>query len=149
MTGWILPLWAAVMGVVGFMAVEIAGRLAGVRTAMTASLALDVAAFALAAALLAALYQAAWLNGGRFRRVSAGVAYLLLYPFVTAVLAGAASLTLQGEWGFPGAIREALIAGPLNLLATFTIEVGYVAIPIGVVCTYLLARLGFTSMPEA
>jgi len=130
---------AALVGAVGFTAIELTGRVLDVRTAMTASLWMDAAAFVLAAMALARLYTRAWRNGGWARRVGAGVAYVALYPLLTAVLAGLAELTLLGGWGYAGFIREALIAGPINLLATFTVELGFVAVPLGIVSVVLLA----------
>lgn len=129
---------AGLVGAVGFAAIELTGRAVGVRTAMTPSLWLDGAAFALAAMMLAALYNRAWAQGGLARRVGAAVAYVALYPLLTAVLAGLAELTFLGGWGYAGFIREALIAGPINLLATFTVELGFVALPLGVVGVILL-----------
>jgi len=129
---------AGLLGAVGFAVIEGAGRALGVRTAMTPSLWLDGAAFALAGMGLAALYVQAWSRGGWARRVGAALAYVALFPFVTALLGGLAELTFLGGWGYGGFIREALLAGPINLLATFTLELGVVALPLGVVSVTLL-----------
>ncbi len=132
---------AALIGATGFAAVETGGRMMGVRTAMTSSLWLDAAAFTLTAVLLTALYASAWERGGGVRRISAGVVYVALFPFLAALLAGLAELTVLGLWGFSGEVRTALIAGPLNLLATFTIELGVVALPVGILSVGVLMYL--------
>jgi hypothetical protein len=47
-------------------------------------------------------------------------------------------LTLRGGWAFPGEVRTALIAGPVNLLATFTVELGWLALPAAALATGVL-----------
>lgn len=128
---------AALVGAAGFGAIEWAGRARGVLTALSYSVWVDLAAYAVAAALLATLYRTAW-RAGRGRRIAAALAYVALFPFVAALLAGLTELTLLGGWAFPGEIRRAFVANPLNLLATFTVELGWVALPAAVVAAFVL-----------
>jgi hypothetical protein len=128
---------AGALGAAGFAAVEVAGRARGVRTALSSSLIVDLLAYVLAAALLAALYRAAW-QAGRARRIGAALAHVALFPFLAAALAGVAELTLRGGWAYPGEIRTAFVAGPVNLLATFTVELGWLALPAAALATGVL-----------
>jgi hypothetical protein len=136
-------LTAAGLGAIGFGAVEWVGRARGVRTALSSSLWIDLSAFVVAAVLLALLYRTAW-QAGRGRRIAAALAHVALYPFVVAWLAGLADLTVRGGWTFPGEVRTALIAGPVNLLATFTVELGWLALPAAAVATVVLVAAART-----
>jgi len=122
-------LLAALLGAAGFAAVEIAGRASGVRTALSSSLTVDLLAFTLAAVVLALACRGAWARGGWLRVAGTSLAYLVLFPLLTAILAGVADLTVRGGWAYPGEIRTAFVAGPANLLATFTVELGWIALP--------------------
>lgn len=128
---------AAVVGAIGFGAVEWAGRAQGVRTALSSSLWIDLGAYVVATVVLALLYRAAW-RAGRGRRIAAALAHVALFPFVAAGLAGLVDLSLRGGWAFPGEVRTALIAGPVNLLATFTVELGWLALPAAALATVAL-----------
>jgi len=137
MRGATFALLAAAVGAIGFGAVEWGGRVRGVRTALSSSLWVDLGAYVVAAVVLALLYRAAW-RAGRGRRIAAALAHVALFPFVAAGLAGLVDLTLRGGWAFPGEIRTALIAGPVNLLATFTVELGWLALPAAALATAVL-----------
>lgn len=137
MRGPAYALLAAGLGAVGFGAVEWVGRARGVRTALSSSLWVDLGAYVLAAVVLALLYRAAW-RAGRGRRIAAALAHVALFPLVAAGLAGVVDLSLRGGWAYPGEIRTALIAGPVNLLATFTVELGWLALPAAALATAVL-----------
>lgn len=132
---------AVLLGLIGFAAIEVAGRSVGVRTALGPSLALDAVAYALATLALAALFAAPFRRARALRAVLAGLAFMLLLGPLIAVLAGALDLTLGGWWGEASMVRGAFIATPLNLIATFTVELGYVALPLGIVSVIVLQRI--------
>ncbi len=130
---------ALALGLIGFAAVEIAGRTRGALTAVTPYLWLDATVFALAAVLLAVVFF------GPFRR-SRGVwtlvpvlGYVLLFAPLAAVLGAAAELTLDGLWGVPSLVESAFVHTPINLIYALTLDVGVVALPLGVVAAGLLA----------
>ena len=140
---------AALLGLIGFAAIEVAGQSVGVRTALGPSLALDAAAYALATLALAALFAGPFRGARGWRAVLAGAAFMLLLAPLIAALAGALDLTLGGWWGEPSMVRGAFIATPLNLIATFTLELGYVALPLGIVSVVVLQRIARTgSVPR-
>ena len=139
---------AVLLGLIGFAAIEVAGRSVGVRTALGPSLALDAAAYALATLALAALFAAPFRRSRGVRAVLAGVAFMLLFAPLTAALAGAMDLTLGGWWGETSMIRGAFIATPLNLIVTFTLDLAYVALPLGIVSVVVLQRIARRSVPR-
>lgn len=133
-------LTALALGLVGFAAIEVAGSLLGVRTALGPSLALDAAAYALATLLLATLLRAPLARAGGLRALGPTLVFVLLFAPLTALLAGAADLTLLGGWGVESLMRGAFIATPVNLVITFTLELWFVALPLAVLSQWLLWR---------
>ena len=132
-------LLAPALGLLGFAAVDAAGRAQGVLTGMTASPALDAAVFALATAVSAQWHHRAWRRGGRAAAWGAALAHVATFPFLAGLLAGAADLTWLGGWGVPGLVRAALGATPANLLATFAVELPLVTLPLGALAVAGLA----------
>lgn len=132
---------AVLLGLIGFAAIEVAGQSVGVRTALGPSLALDAAAYALATLLLAVLFATPFRRSRGWRALLAGLAFILLFAPLTAVLAGAIDLTLGGWWGEASMVRGAFIAMPLNLIVTFTLDLAYVALPLGIVSVIVLQRI--------
>jgi len=132
---------AVLLGLIGFAAIEIAGQSVGVRTALGPSLALDAAVYALATLALAAVFASTFRRSRGWRAVLAGLAFMLLFAPLTAALAGAIDLTLGGWWGQSSMVRGAFIATPLNLIVTFTLDLAYVALPLGIVSVVLLQRI--------
>jgi hypothetical protein len=130
---------ALALGLIGFAAVEVTGRMRGALTAITPYLWLDAAVYAFAAVLLALVFY------GPFRRTRAVwtfvpvLGYLLLYAPLAAVLGAAAELTLDGLWGVPSLVESAFVHGPINLIYALTLDVGIVALPLGIVAAGLLA----------
>jgi len=130
---------ALALGLIGFAAVEVAGRALDALTAITAYLWLDAAAYALAAALLAMAFFRP------FRRTRAVwaflpvVGYLLLFAPLAAWLGASLELTLDGLWSVPGLVESALVHAPINLVYALTLDVGVVALPLGLVSAGLLA----------
>ena len=140
---------AVLLGLIGFAAIEVAGQSVGVRTALGPSLALDASAYALATLALAALFAAPFRRSRGWRALLAGVAFILLFAPLTAALAGALDLTLGGWWGQTSMVRGAFIATPLNLIVTFTLDLAYVALPLGIVSVVVLQRIARTgSVPR-
>ena len=133
-------LTALALGLIGFAAVETAGALTGVRPGLGSSLALDGAAYALSTLLLALALRGAYARARGFAALLPMLAFVLLFAPLTAVLAGAADLTLMGGWGVESLVRGAFIATPVNLVMTLTIELGFVALPLGALSQYLLWR---------
>ena len=134
-------LGAVLLGLLGAAAIEVAGRSLGVRTALTPSFALDAAAYALATLLLAALFAGAFRHARGWRSGLAALAFLLLFAPLAAALAGAIDLSVGGWWGESGMVRGAFIAGPLNLIVTFVLDLPFVALPLGIVSVVVLQRL--------
>lgn len=135
------PLVALALGVMGFAAVEVAGALAGYRPGLGASLALDASAYALSTLLVALLMRAAYTRARGARAVLPIVLSMLLFAPLTALLAGAADLTLLGGWGIESLVRGAFIATPVNLILTLTVELGFVALPLGALSQWVLWRI--------
>lgn len=141
---------AVLLGLAGFAAIEIAGRSVGVRTALGPSLALDAVAYALSTLVLAALFAAPLRRARGWSAALTGLAFIVLFAPLTAALAGAIDLTLGGWWGEPGMVRGAFIATPLNLIVTFTLDLAYVALPLGIVSVFVLWRIARAgSVPSA
>ena len=130
---------AFALGAIGFIAVEIAGRVTDALTAITPYLWLDLAVFAFTAVVLAMLFQRT------FRRTRALLlfvpvfGYVLLFAPLAALLAAAAELTLDGLWGVPSLVESAFVHTPINLIYALTLDVGFVAVPLGVLSAGLLA----------
>lgn len=130
---------ALALGLVGFAAVEVAGRSLGALTAITAYLWLDAFVYALAAVMLALAFL------GAFRRTRAVwtfvpvLGYVLLFAPLAAWLGASLELTLDGLWGVPGLVESALVHAPINLVYALTLDVGVVALPLGLVSGALLA----------
>lgn len=131
-------LLAVLLGLVGFAAVEVAGRAGGVLTAMTPHLWLDAATFAVVTLLLAAAFARPFRRARAWALPLVGLAYLLLYAPLVGILAAALELTVDGAWGVPALVRSAFVNTPVNVLFTLSIDVGYVALPLGVVATVWL-----------
>ncbi len=129
------------LGLLGFVAIEIAGAVFGVRTAMGPSIWLDGAAFALATLLLAALFAPLLRRARGWRVAPLLLGFLLVYAPLTALIAGAIDLSLTGGWASASLVRAALIATPVNLVVTFTLELPFVALPLGVASVLVLWRL--------
>jgi hypothetical protein len=128
-------LLAVLLGLAGFAAVEVAGRAGGVLTAMTPHLWLDAVTFAVATLLLAAAFARPFRRARAWALPLVGLAYLLLYAPLVGLLAAALELTVDGAWGVPALVRSAFVNTPVNVLFTLAMDVGYVALPLGVVAT--------------
>ncbi|MBW6454247.1 MAG: hypothetical protein K0A98_00035 [Trueperaceae bacterium] len=130
---------ALALGLIGFAAVEITGCVIGVPTSITDYLWLDAAAYGLAAALLAVVFF------GGFRRSRPVGAFLLVLGFVllfaplAAALGAAAELTLDGRWGEASTVGAAFRVAQIRLISALTLDVGVVAVPLGIVAAGLLA----------
>lgn len=130
---------ALALGLIGFAAVERMGRAIGALTAITPYLWLDAAVYAVTAVLLARAFY------GPFRRTRAVwtfvpvLGYVLLFAPLAAVLGAAAELTLDGLWGVPSLVQSAFVHTPINLIYALTLDVGIVAVPLGIVAGGLLA----------
>lgn len=134
------PLVALALGLVGFAAIEVAGGLVGVRTALGPSLLLDAAAYGVGTLLVALAVRRPLARARGARAALPLLAHLLALPFAIALLAGAADLTAIGGWGSESLLRGAFIAGPLNLILTFTLELWYVALPLAIASLWALRR---------
>lgn len=132
---------ALALGLLGFAVIEVAGGVVGVRTAMGPSIWLDGAAYALATLLLAALFARPFRRTRGWLAFATLLAFLLLYAPVAALIAGVLHLTASGGWGFPSLVRGAFIATPINLIVTFTVDLWFVALPLGVASVLVLWRL--------
>jgi len=132
---------AILLGLVGFAAVEAAGRAGGVLTAVTPYLPLDAAVYAVSTLLLALAFGRAFRRARAWSLPFLALAFILLFVPLAGVLAAAAELTADGLWGVPAMVRSAFVNTPLNLLFTLAIDVGFVALPLGVVSVTLLAWL--------
>jgi len=130
---------ALALGLIGFAAVEVTGRLRGALTAITPYLWLDAAVYALAAVLLAVVFF------GPFRRSRPAGTFLLvlgsvlLFAPLAGVLGAAAELTVDGLWGVPSLVGSTFLHAPINLVYALTLDVGVMALPLGAVAAGLLA----------
>jgi hypothetical protein len=131
---------ALVIGLVGFAAIEASGVLLGMMTALTPFVWLDAVAYALGTLLLGLAFAPLFRRARGVGVAGAVVAFLLLYAPLVAVIAGVLDLTVGGGWGLPGLVRSAFIAGPVNLIVTFVLELPFVALPLGIVAALLLWR---------
>ena len=132
---------ALALGLIGFLAIEVTGDAMGVRTAMGPSIWLDGAAYMLATLLLAALFARPFGRARGWLVLPTLLAFLLLHAPVTAVIAGVLDLTTAGGWGVSSLVRGALIATPVNLIVTFTVDLWFVALPLGVASVVVLWRM--------
>lgn len=130
---------AFALGSIGFIAVEIAGRVMDALTAVTAYLWLDLAVFAFTAVVLAMLFQRAFQRTRAVLLFVPVLGYVLLFAPLAALLAAAAELTLDGLWGVPSLVESAFVHTPINLIYALTLDVGVVAVPLGIVSAGLLA----------
>ena len=130
---------ALALGSIGFIAVEIAGRALDALTAITAYLWLDLAVFAFTAVVLAMLFQRAFQRTRAVLLFVPVLGYVLLFAPLAALLAAAAELTLDGLWGVPSLVESAFVHTPINLIYALTLDVGVVAVPLGIASAGLLA----------
>ena len=141
-------LWAIAVGLVGFAAVELAGRAAGVLTAITRHAWLDASVFALTVLALAMVFAPT------FRRARAWALPLWVLLFVAtfapvaAVLGAAAELTLDGRWGAAAIVRSAVGNVPGNRSYARAIDTWFVSVPLGVVGASLLAWRARAARPS-
>jgi hypothetical protein len=135
------PLAALALGLLGFAAIEVAGDLTGYRPGLGPSLALDASAYALSTLLVALLMRGAYARARGVRMALPAALSMLLFAPLTALLAGAADLTLLGGWGIESLVRGAFIATPVNLIITLTLELGFVALPLGALSQWMLWRM--------
>ncbi len=130
---------AFALGAVGFVAVELAGRVTDTLTAITDYLWLDLAAFAFAALLLAMLFQRAFRRTRPLLLFVPVLGYVLLFAPLAALLGAAAELTLDGVWGVPSLVQDAFVVAQIRLISALTLDVGVVAVPLGIISAGLLA----------
>jgi hypothetical protein len=133
------PALAVALGLVGFAAVEGAGRARGLITALTPYLWLDATASALATLLLALAFAPAFRRARRWSLPFAVVAFVVAFAPLAAVLGAAAAVTLDGLWGSAASVRGAFITTPVNLIYDLVLNLGAVALPLGIGAASLLA----------
>lgn len=130
---------AFALGLIGFAAVEIAGRTRGALTAVTPYLWLDAAVYALAAVILAVAFFGPFRRSRPIGTFLLVLAYVLLFAPLAGVLGAAAELTVDGLWGVPSLVGSTFLHAPINLIYALTLDVGVVALPLGAVAAGLLA----------
>lgn len=134
-----LALLAAALGAVGFGAVEVAGRAVGVLTALTPHMWLDALVYAAATLLAAWLFAGAFRGARRWALTGLVLGFVLSFAPLAGLLGAAARLTVDGEWGAPALVRSAFVNTPLNLVFALTLDVGFVALPLGLLAAGLIA----------
>ncbi len=130
---------ALALGLIGFAAVEITGRMRGTLTAVTPYLWLDAAVFGLTAVLLAAVFFRPFRRSRPMATFFLVLGYVLLFAPLAGVLGAAAELTVDGLWGVPNLVGSTFLHAPTNLIYALTLDVGVVALPLGAVAAGLLA----------
>jgi hypothetical protein len=133
--------WAVLLGLVGFAAVEFRGQTLGMLTALSRFVVLDALAYTLATLLLALLLRRWWRRARGIGWMLSIVVFVLLFAPLAALLGAVGDLTLGGDWGVPGLVRSGLINTPLNLIFTLTVELGFVALPLGLLSAGWLSIL--------
>jgi hypothetical protein len=136
-TGYALK--AIALGLIGFAAIEIASRERGVLAALTPYLWLDAAVYAATSLLLALAFARAFRGSRRWALPFAVLGFVLAFAPLAALLAAAAELTLDGLWGTPGLVRGAFVHTPINLIYALVLDLGAVALPLGLVSATVLA----------
>jgi hypothetical protein len=129
---------AVALGLLGFAAIEVTGAALGLITAITRSAWLDGFAYTLGTLLLALAFAPLFRRARGAGAAGAITLFLLLYAPLVAVIAGVLELTVTRAWGFPGLVRSAFVAGPVNLILTFVLELWFVAVPLGIASASLL-----------
>ena len=132
---------ALAIGLAGFAAIEVASRSLGKLAALTPYLGLDAAVYASTTLLLALAFASAFRRARRLALPVAVLGFVALFAPLAGVLAAAAELTIDGRWGAPGLVRSAFLHTPVNLVYAFVLDLGLVALPLGVVSASLLAWL--------
>jgi hypothetical protein len=130
---------ALALGLIGFVAVEVTGRMRGALTAVTPYLWLDAVVYALAAVLLAAVFFGPFRRSRPVGTFLLVLGYVLLFAPLAGVLGAAAELTVDGLWGVPNLVGSTFLHAPINLIYALTLDVGVVALPLGAVAAGLLA----------
>jgi len=132
---------AGLIGGVGFAAVEFAAQTFAVITALTPSLIADALIYALTSALLYRLFAPVLVRARRIGLLLYPLLILLLFAPLAGLLGAVTTLTLTGQWGEGALVMSALWLGPVNLIVALTLEVGVVALPLGLVSVALLTLL--------
>jgi hypothetical protein len=130
--------WALLLGLLGFVTVELVSRASGAMTAMTSSLAVDAGVFAAATLLALGVFWRPFARGG-WRSILAIVGFVIAFAPLAGALAAVAELTLLGEWGAPGAVGRAFRAIPLNLIYALAVDLPLAAFPAGLFVAVLLS----------
>lgn len=138
---WSLRLWALALGLIGFAAVEFSGQTLGMLTALSRYLWLDALAYALGTLLLAELLRGWWRGARGVSWLFSIVVFVLLFAPLVGLLGAVGDLSLGGDWGVAGLVRSALITTPLNLIFTLTVDLGFVALPLGLLSAGWLSVL--------
>jgi len=135
------PLAAALVGLIGFAAVEFAAQTLGVIAALTTSLWADAFIYALTSVTLALIFRPALRRARRWTLLLLPVGHLLLFAPLAGLLGAVVGLSLEGSWGVAALVTSALWLVPLNLVVTLTAEVGGVALPLGIASVALIGYL--------
>jgi hypothetical protein len=135
------PLAAALVGLVGFAAVEFATQTLGVPAGLTTSLWADALIYALTSVTLALTFRPALRRARRWKLFLLPVGHLLLFAPLAGLFGALVGLSLEGNWGEAALVTSALWLVPLNLVVTLTVEVGGLALPLGIASVALIGYL--------
>jgi hypothetical protein len=69
------------------------------------------------------------------------VGHLLLFAPLAGLFGALVGLSLEGNWGEAALVTSALWLVPLNLVVTLTVEVGGLALPLGIASVALIGYL--------
>lgn len=129
---------ALVLGLMGAIIIEVTSARLGLFTALTSWAWVDAAIYTVMTLVCALLFAPLFRRSGWLTLPLVTLLFLLLYAPVTGVVAGLVELTLGGGWGRPSLVRGALINTPVNLVYALVLELGFVALPLGVLTVLLL-----------
>jgi len=135
------PLAAALVGLIGFTAVEFTAQTLGVIAALTTSLWADGLIYALTSVTLALAFRPALRRARRWKLLLLPVGHLLLFAPLAGLFGALVGLSLEGSWGEAALVTSALWLVPLNLVVTLTVEVGGLALPLGIASVALIGYL--------
>lgn len=132
------PLLATVIGAIGFATIEIVSRVRGLYTALTSTVWGDALVYVIATVTLAAAFLPVFRRTRGLASFASALGFVIAYLPWAAAIAGVLDLTMRGAWADPVTVQGAFITQPINMMFTFTLELGAVALPLGIVSAFLL-----------
>ena len=131
---------ALLLGLTGFITIEVSSSFLGLFTALTSLLVLDAAVYMLSSLLLAFLFKPLFRRSKALGVVPLLLLYLILFAPLAGILGGLVELTITAGWGSASLLRGALITTPINLIYSFVLELWFIALPLGIISGLIVWR---------